>query len=145
MDLEDRLKLPQSPGIRDRDGWPATHFAARRGHTMCVGLLLEAAYDIEATAAAAGSTALHCAANFGQVRTLRLVLDAGADTSSRMESEGTALHCAAAGGHWRSARLLLNAGVEMYSRDTNGKTALHFAAEGGHLEVVQEKPLQRSF
>ena len=36
MDLEDRLKLPQSPDIRDRDGWPATHVAARRGHTMCV-------------------------------------------------------------------------------------------------------------
>jgi len=63
MDLEDRLKLPQSPDIRDRHGWPAIRFAARRGHTMCVGLLLEAACDIEATAAADGSTALHCAAN----------------------------------------------------------------------------------
>ena len=39
---------------------------------MCVGLLLEAACDIEATAAADGSTALHCAANYGQVTTPEL-------------------------------------------------------------------------
>ena len=104
---------------------------------MCVELLLEAACDIEAKAAAGGSTALHWAAKCGQVRTLRVLLDARAETSSETDFAETALLWAAAEGHYRSARLLLNAGADMNSSDAQGKTPLHVAAEGGHLEVVK--------
>ena len=134
--LEEILQRPQNPDARDRDGWPALHFAAQVGTASCMELLLESRSDLEIRATEDGSTALHCAVFNGNPKVVKVLLDAGADRNSALQGGKTALHLATQGGHLEIAQLLLDAGAEKNSA-TDGFSPLILAAEDGNLEMVQ--------
>jgi ankyrin repeat protein len=132
--LEEILQRPQNPDARDRDGWPALHFAAQVGTASCMELLLESRSDLEIRATEDGSTALHCAVFNGNPKVVKVLLDAGADRNSALQGGKTALHLAIQGGHLEIVQLLLDAGAE---KNGFSLSPLILAAEDGNLEMVQ--------
>jgi hypothetical protein len=69
------------------------------------------------------------------IRTVQMLLDAGADPNFRCASGRTPLHNAAKGGFEEIVRLLLERGANIRAVDANGKTPLHLAGDEGNEEV----------
>ena len=88
------------------------------------------------TAATGERTALHEAAESGDIAKVKKLLEAGAAVEARAEHGRTALHYAAGKGHFVIVKLLLEAGADVEARDKDGRTALHVAAEVGLADVV---------
>ncbi len=83
-----------------------------------------------------GLTALHMAANKGQVDISRWLLDAGANADAIGGQMGCApLHLAAAGGHLALVELLLERGADVVSVDNNGYTPFAVANGTGFFEI----------
>ena len=86
-------------------------------------------------------SALCAAARGGHLRTVQLLLEAGADVNLLLQARyyGSALAAAAAGGHWQTIRLLLEAGAEvnLLLQAGNYGSALYAAAAGRHLETIR--------
>lgn len=154
---------------KDSKGRTALHLAALQPHETVVQMLLENGADIEAKTGLdrdvfhrdlteflnehfdygikgrAGCTALHWAAAKGHRAVVKLLLDHGADTSSKtgisvVETAGgqTALHLSAGKGHVDVSELLLQEGADIAARDASrGTMALHYAARHGHEPLVQ--------
>ena len=77
--VERLLQYPCDPNMRDEDGIPCLHYAARRGQADIVLLLLEAEADLEKEDLQEGVTDLYVAATQGELGAMRVLLDAGAD------------------------------------------------------------------
>jgi len=86
-----------------------------------------------------GWTALHLAAHFGQLDSIRLLLARGADVAavSKNAIRNEPLQAAVASGEVEAARLLLDAGAAVDARSHGQFTALHIAAENGDLPLVK--------
>jgi ankyrin repeat protein len=74
----------------------------------------------------------------GVLDCIRVLIEAGADLSTRGFRGNTALTFAAAVGNVEIVRLLLAAGAPTSPADDSGQTALHHAARNGHADVVEE-------
>jgi ankyrin repeat protein len=74
-----------------------------------------------------GDTALHGAAETGNVEIMRLLLDKRADPNTRNKEGGTPLMWAAVFGNDDAARLLLSRGANASLKDNDGITALGWA------------------
>ncbi|GFH13855.1 achain crystal structure of engineered northeast structural genomics consortium target, partial [Haematococcus lacustris] len=79
---------------------------------------------------AQGCTALHFAADRGQLQTARQLLAAGVDPDCVDEDGQTALHYAALCGHEKVAQLLLEAGANERAVDHAGQKAEDIAPPG---------------
>ncbi|WBA79898.1 ankyrin repeat domain-containing protein [Endozoicomonas sp. GU-1] len=79
-----------------------------------------------------GKTALHYAAEEGNVPILKYLIDIGAGINHSDNSEKTALHYAAEKGHKPCLEYLIDKGAGINHSDNSGKTALHYAAKQGH-------------
>jgi len=99
-----------------------------------------------------GVTALHIAAELGNVAAVKELLDSGARPSSRMEAVRkmgfpggeTPGHIAVRYGHVPALVPLLQAGAEVNARDNHGRTMLHYAAERGNSQAVRALLLSRA-
>lgn len=76
------------------------------------------------------------AASTGDVRTVRRMLDEGADLELGDYDHRTPLHLAAAEGHIDVVKLLLDAGVSPNAHDRWGGTPLDDAMSSGHDDVI---------
>ena len=74
----------------------------------------------------------------GHPEVVRLLLEAGADITSRGQAGATPLTWAAITGQLNTARYLLDSGAEIDTRDDDGLTALHWATMNNHLSLVCE-------
>lgn len=82
-------------------------------------------------------TALHAAAEFGQLEILRAILQTGVSVNLREPYRGrTALHCAAAGGRFEAVQLLLAAGADRLMRTLRGTLPYEMAARQQHEECA---------
>ena len=101
--------------------------------------VLPAGADVNA-ARGDGITALHLAAEQGDIEAVQALIDAGADLDAGTRiGHYTPLHLAARGGHGAVVTLLLEAGADPLAATTNsGATALHMAAGAvrGHGAVA---------
>jgi hypothetical protein len=83
-----------------------------------------------------GSTPLLFAARSGDIESLRLLLQAGADVNDALSNGMTALIEAAHSGHQAAAMLLLDNGADANAHEI-GYTALHAAVLRGGLDLVR--------
>jgi uncharacterized protein len=111
--------------------------AARSGDHDAVRSLLQKGADVNA-AQNDGMTALHWAAQRGDVEMAEMLIYAGArpDAVTRI-GQYTPLHVAAREGHAGVARVLLDNGANVEAKTTNsGVTALHLAAASGNVDLM---------
>ena len=73
-------------------------------------------------------TPLHAAADKGHPSVVMLLLECGADISSRDSSSRTPLHLASYHGYAEVVSLLINRGAELNAEDFNHETPLYFAS-----------------
>jgi ankyrin repeat protein len=82
-------------------------------------------------------TALHRAAESGDLRLVSLLLASGVAVDVRDGAAQTALHCAASHGHLAVVQKLVARGAQVAARMQYGGTPLDLAAFGGHNDVAR--------
>lgn len=111
------------------------YFAAQRGHTDVVTLLVERGADVNAVTRF--GTALQIAARGNRTSIVELLLRNGADPNlPGGEYRNTPLHEAAAHGAAEAALLLLKNGADVNSRNKLRHPPIHLAAGKGKDEMV---------
>ncbi|CAE7242983.1 secG [Symbiodinium microadriaticum] len=136
--VERQLQYPCDPNMRDDDGIPCLHYAARRGDVDIVLLLLEAEADLDKEDLQEGITALYVAAMYGRLEAMRVLLDAGADKAKavrcvcrmmgRVSQHFEDLDVKS--GRW-ALQQLLQAQADLNLADTSGRTPLHLLCARG--------------
>lgn len=127
------------------NGQSPLHYAARKGHTRVLEVLLNeggADVDHEDNDKA---TPLHTAAQAGQIEVIRKLVFYGADVARRDNDGYTPLHLAAREGHVDSFKEILkkakSGGLStktlLNSPDCYGNVCLHLAIKHGHREIVE--------
>ncbi len=110
--------------------------AAMRRDVDAVRGLIDRGADLDA-AHGDGMTALHWAAQHGEVEIAALLLNGGADIEARTRLGGhTPLHVASRSARAGAVTALLAAGADATAMTTTGATPLHFAAASGAAGAV---------
>jgi ankyrin repeat protein len=111
--------------------------AAQRGDTAAVQALLKGGEDVNA-AQGDGMTALHWTALNGDLKTLNVLLIAGAVTEPLTRvGRYTPLHLASSRGHATVIARLLEAGSKPSAVTDTGVQPLHLAAQAGNPDAVK--------
>ncbi|KAG8594899.1 hypothetical protein GDO81_001354 [Engystomops pustulosus] len=84
-----------------------------------------------------GFTPLMWAAAFGEIETVRYLLEMGADPHILAKERESALSLASTGGYSDIVTLLLNKKVDINIYDWNGGTPLLYAVRGNHVKCVE--------
>ncbi|KAI7854738.1 ankyrin repeat-containing domain protein [Circinella umbellata] len=84
-----------------------------------------------------GLTALHHACDRGNVDTVKLLLELGANVNAKTNDEETPLHYACISEQLETAQLLLKYGCDQTIRDSSGETAFE-QAEGSFIERLNQ-------
>ncbi len=113
----------------DDNGFTALHMAAGIGHEKILRTLLDHGAAVDAGEASLGRTPLHYA---DSIRTVIVLLDAGADIDATDGNGETPLHAAIASSKTDIAAILLHFEASIEAPGEEGRTPLHYAAaEGG--------------
>ncbi len=116
---------------------PAIAEAAMQGDLAKVRALLAQQNDVN-VAQGDGMTALHWAADRGDVAMTTLLLRSGAKLTGTTKNGGyTPLHVAARAGHGAVVQALLAAGADVKALTATGATAMHLAAGAGDAASVK--------
>lgn len=116
--------------------------AAERGHTDIVKVLLDSGVNVNAiaekkdNAGDAPYTALMRACIGGQAKSVRILLESGADANMKREDGQRALHFAAARGDLECVKLLLNYGADVRAKDRFERTPLSCAQWFGRKQIA---------
>ncbi|XP_021493732.1 DNA-binding protein RFXANK [Meriones unguiculatus] len=84
-----------------------------------------------------GFTPLIWASAFGEIETVRFLLDWGANPHILAKERESALSLASMGGYTDIVRLLLERDVDINTYDWNGGTPLLYAVRGNHVKCVE--------
>jgi hypothetical protein len=110
--------------------------AVENSDTLVVILFLDAGMDPN-TKDYNGYTAMMFAANSGQLESVKLLVEAGANVNAMSSDQGwTALMIAARGGYLNIVKILITAGADVNAARSDGATALYLARVNGHTEVA---------
>ncbi|XP_065576092.1 ankyrin repeat domain-containing protein 39-like isoform X2 [Artemia franciscana] len=123
-------KLRFDPDTRDRSGYTALHYAARKGALTTCAVLIEAGADVNAQTRSCSSTPLHRSAYQGHQEIVSLLLSKGADPLV-LDCDGqTPLHKAAQMNRLDVAVLLLKVSrLLLMIEDRKGSTATDLGGE----------------
>lgn len=119
-----------TPLALNGDGDTVLHVAARIGHVKIVILLIDAGFDVNATARDS-YTALHYASQHGHTELIHEILSRGANIDAVERHGRTALHVAAHYGLKLTVQFLLEQNASPDSKDHEGKTPLQTAIDNG--------------
>ena len=121
------------------DGWAPLHLAAAFGGAEAVALLLEhGAHVHQFSRNPMRNQPLHACISLSQdLRTVRLLIEQGADVNAAQAAGFTPLHQAAAAGRQDIADLLLEAGADPGKLCDQGKTPAEYARERGHHNLAE--------
>ncbi len=70
-------------------------------------------------------------------KTVKLLLDVGANIDEKDKFGRTAFMRAAWSGYTQTVNILLDSGADVKVRDGSGKSAFWLAEDGGHTEIVE--------
>ena len=128
----------------DSNGDTALHWAAFKGQAQSVFAILNAALNSDVRSPtdphsqnADGGTALHSAANHGDVATGEILLEFGASVDVQMDDGNASLHNAAYEGHYDFALMLLEHDATVDIINAELRTPLHEAACMGHTHLCR--------
>eukprot|EP00873_Tetraselmis_striata_P018846 jgi/Tetstr1/439110/TSEL_002975.t1 len=118
---------------QDVDGNTPLHGAAKMGHELL--LRRECGFNLNGHSHNM-TTPLHTALAHGNIKTMRVLLQRGADANLiDLVTECAPLHAAAAGA---IVRALVVAGAHLDAEDSQGRTPLHVAMKRTNLQAAQE-------
>ena len=130
------LRLGVNVNSASADGRSALGWAARLGHSEIAGLLISKGADVMSMTRDTNIVPLEDAAAAGDLATVRLLLDSGADPNYRDLDGWSAIHWAAEEGHSAVVLFLLEAGCNINAISSYGTSVLHCAANGGNHRLV---------
>ncbi len=111
--------------------------AAMRGDTAAVRTLVTQGSDVNAPQGD-GMTALHWASLNGDMKTMDVLLAAGAKTTAiTRDGHYTALHLASSRGHAAAVAKLIDAGSDVKALTSTGVQPIHLAAEAGNADALK--------
>jgi ankyrin repeat protein len=84
-----------------------------------------------------GFAALHLAAQNGHEKTVKVLLDSGANTEAKTKKDRTALHLAAQNVHGKVVRVLLDSGASNEGRDSSRWMGVRWAVEKDKAELLK--------
>ena len=126
-----------TPAARETRVAPSVAEAAMQGDLAKVRALLAQQNDVN-VAQGDGMTALHWAADRGDVAMTALLLRSGAKLTGTTKNGGyTPLHVAARAGHGAVVQALLAAGADAKTLTSTGATAMHLAASAGDAASIK--------
>lgn len=133
------LLLEQNPSLltaTDEHGRTALHFAAMKGNTTALQLLIKEGADLTQRDVL-GWRPLHHASEAGHEEVITLLAERGSSVLDKDVYGRTALHIAAAKGHIEAVKLLLRMGIDIGARDERGRTACDISRENRcHLVTI---------
>ena len=124
------------PNVRGLNGRPALSAYVWRDNQARVERLVALGADVKAVDNDQ-DTALHGAAQTGNVDVIRLLLDKGADVNAKNVVGGTPLMWTATYGQEQAARLLLSRGANASLKDNDGITAGQWAVRNNRAGMIQ--------
>jgi ankyrin repeat protein len=128
-------------GIRAASAVDALAIAATNSRLREMKLLLADGVDVNGVASYCGGTALHQAAGIGAIRSVELLVGAGAGLNATNKFDLTPLMCACSLGKTKGSRVamrLVESGADVkYVRASDEMTALKFAVHCCPAEVIQ--------
>ncbi|KAK4553669.1 hypothetical protein LTR86_009167 [Recurvomyces mirabilis] len=116
----------------------ALAWAANMGRSEIAELLVTSGADVMLMTENTQSVPLEEAAAAGDLTTVQLLLQSGADPNYRNRDGWSAIHWAAEEGYYGVVSLLLKHGANANGISSYGTSPLHCAANGGHIEIVHE-------
>lgn len=119
---------------RRSDGYFPMHIAATRDSVNVLNALLPPGNPNHPLID--GFTSLHCAALFGRLNAVALLLSKGANPNSRANDGSTPLHVAAWHGDFKVVESLLAAGTNPSLKTINGHTPFDIATMFGHSAIA---------
>ncbi|XP_041463333.1 transient receptor potential cation channel subfamily A member 1 homolog isoform X1 [Lytechinus variegatus] len=122
---------------KNEDEETPIHVAAANGHTAVVMEFVKREESTINDEDENSNTPLHKAATAGHAKTVRALIDAGADIESRNQQLWTPLDCAASKGWVKTAYALLENDSPVDPTDKAKVTPLHLAASSGHVDMVK--------
>uniref|UniRef100_A0A8B9KNL7 Ankyrin repeat domain 28 n=1 Tax=Astyanax mexicanus TaxID=7994 RepID=A0A8B9KNL7_ASTMX len=147
--LEYLLRNDANPGIRDKQGYNAVHYASAYGHRLCLELITsETPLDVlmetsgtdilNDTDGQTPISPLHLAAYHGHHPALEVLVQSLLDLDVRTVQGHTPLDLAAFKGHVECVDVLITQGASILLKDYSQKrTPIHAAAMNGHLECLR--------
>ena len=136
------LNLGVDVNSASADGRSALGWAARLGHSQIARLLISKGANVMYMTRDTCMVPLEDAAAAGDLATVELLLNIGADLHYRDLDGWSAIHWAAEEGHSDVVFLLLKAGIDVNAVSSYGTSVLHCAANGGN-HVLVSNLLQR--
>lgn len=130
-----QLLLPYEAGKQTSEGRSALMFAAANGHVEVVNILakVESRLQLSSRSSAPGSTAIHIAAEFGQLECVKALIP---HCLAIKRNDGfTSLMLAASRNHLEIVKLLAERQIRLQAN--NGLSALMIAAARGYSDVVK--------
>lgn len=117
---------------------PDIHKAAQSGDTEQLrALLRQSCLNVDEKDHGGGTALLAASSEAEGVKTIPLLLQAGANVNAGDLDGVTSLHTAAFAGFADTVQLLLEAGAEVDPKDVEGFTPLFLACLKGHTKVVE--------
>ena len=136
--LGDRRVLDGDLAVYSQDGFPLLGLAIFFRHPELAREMIERGADINARARNPQSVMpVHAAATVGDLLTMELLLDRGADVNARQQQGYTPLHSAASAGNDFLSGFLLARGADPGAKSDDGKTPADLAEERGHSILAQ--------
>jgi ankyrin repeat protein len=126
--------------VSNNFGNTALNYAAIRGYSMIGELLLEHGADHSARRTGDGWTALHIAANNGELPLVKALVDRQADVNAGAnygESPLMAAIAASMKNHRTTSSILIEAGADVNAATQDNATPLIFAAATGNADLVR--------
>jgi len=120
----------------DNENWTALHFAADKGLSEAVTMLVDRGHAHLDAVTAEGYTTVFLAAQSGHVDTTRLLINLGASTTVADNDGWTPLHAACGNGHLAVVGELVAAGVDVNARSHDGLGGLYLAAQHGRDDIL---------